>query len=112
MINVYGLLMIFNAFLAALSQLLLKTSANQVHKNKLHEFLNIRVILGYGILFSTFLLNIIAYRGIEYKYGPILNSASYAFVLILGGFILKERITIKKIVGMLLIIVGIVVFSI
>lgn len=111
MINIYALLMVFNAFLAALSQLLLKTSANRTYRNKLSEFLNIRVMLGYGILFSTFLLNIVAYRGIEYKYGPILNSTSYAFVLLLGGLILKEKITYKKIMGMMLIIIGIIIFS-
>ncbi|MCI9524475.1 MAG: EamA family transporter [Erysipelotrichaceae bacterium] len=111
MINIYAFLMVFNAFLTAVSQLLLKKSANQTHNNKLQEFLNIRVILGYGILFSTFLLNIVAYRGIEYKYGPILNSTSYAFVLLLGGLILKEKITLKKITGMMLIISGIIIFS-
>lgn len=111
MINLYALLMIFNAFLAAVSQLLLKSSANISHVNKINEYLNLRVLTGYALLLSTFILNIIAYKGIDYKYGPILNSLSYAFVLVLGAMVLKEKLNMKKVIGMLIIIFGIVVFS-
>ena len=49
------------------------------------NFLNIQVIVGYSLLVITMFLNIIAYRNIEYKLGPIINSLTYVFVLFFGS---------------------------
>ena len=43
--------------------------------------------------------------------GPIYESAGYIFVAVLGYFFLKERFTTKKVIGMLLILAGIALFS-
>ena len=104
-------LMIFSAFLAALSQMLLKKSADRTHKNVLMAYLNPRVITAYGILFLTMMLNVVAYRDLPYKVGATLSATSYVFVMLLGRISLGERITMKKAIGNLLIIVGIVVFN-
>ena len=111
--NSVGIIMMLGAaMLAAFSQVLLKMSATRTYKNKLFEYLNPFVITGYGILFMTMAINMFAYRFVEYKYGPVLNSASYLFILILGAIFLKEKITKKKIIGNIIIIVGIVIYSI
>ena len=45
------LIMLAGTFFSAISQVLLKQSANMEYKNPLREYLNWRVILAYGIFF-------------------------------------------------------------
>ena len=77
----------------------------------LNEFLNIQVIVGYSLLVITMFLNIIAYRNIEYKLGPIINSLTYVFVLFFGVVIFHEKLSKNKIFGIILILLGIFVFN-
>jgi len=111
MINKYYLIFMFSVFAASLAQILLKMSANKVHSNKIREYFNIYVIIGYGIFFCSTMLTIIAYREVSLKSGPILNATGYIFVLILSRVLLKEKITKHKMLGTLLILVGIIVFN-
>ncbi|MCD7765744.1 MAG: EamA family transporter [Lachnospiraceae bacterium] len=108
--NTYVLLMVLAAFLAAVSQVLLKVSAGREHKGLLGEYLNGYVITGYGLLALSLLMNMWAYQGVEYRFGPVINAVSYVFVLILGRLFLKEKITARKLLGNVLIICGIVVY--
>lgn len=107
MINIYIGTMLLAAFFSALSQLLLKMSAKDKHKSKIFEYLNVKVILGYGLLMMTLLMNTWAYQKVEYRLGPVLNATSYIFVMILGKLFLREKVTAKKIAGICLIVVGI-----
>lgn len=109
MINVYIGIMLLSAFLSALSQLLLKMSAKDKHKSRIFEYLNFKVIAGYGLLMVTLLMNTWAYRGVEYKIGPVINATSYVFVMLLGHFFLAEKVTPKKIIGVCMILLGICV---
>lgn len=103
--------MLVAAFLAAVSQVLLKMSAGKVYKHPVWEYANPLVVIGYGILFLTMGINIFAYRFVDYKYGPVLNASSYVFILILGALLLKEKITKKKLLGNIMIIIGIIIYS-
>lgn len=105
------LLMILAALLSAVSQVFLKISARKKHSSSITEYLNIYVILGYGILALTMLMTTIAYGYLEYKYGPVLLSSAYAFVLLSGWLFLKEKLTVNKVVGTLLIVAGIIVYG-
>jgi multidrug transporter EmrE-like cation transporter len=51
------------------------------------------------------------YRYVDVSAGPIFESAGYVFVGILGFIFLKEKFTAKKLLGMVLILLGILVFS-
>ena len=104
------LLLTFSVFVASCSQILLKKSANEEHKSLLKEYLNVRVILGYGLLFASTIITIIAFKGIDFKNGPIIENAGYIFVMILSYFFLKEKITKRMILGNILILIGIIVF--
>ena len=103
--------MVAGALLTAISQLLLKQSANQEHKNFLSEYLNWRVIMAYGIFFGVLLANTYAYTKVDMKYGSIIDTLAYVFVFGLSISILKEKMTRKKLLGNLLIIVGIIVYG-
>jgi small multidrug resistance pump len=111
MANKYVFLLLFSVFIASCSQILLKISANKKQKNKLYEYLNFYVITAYFIFFSSTILTVLAYKGVELKYGAIIESAGYVFILILSKLILKEKITRNQLFGITLIIVGIVVFT-
>lgn len=58
------------------------------------------------------ILTIIAFKGLDYKNGPIIESLGYVFILFLGKWFLQEKITKKKIIGNGLILFGILVFYI
>ena len=58
------------------------------------------------------ILTIIAFKGLDYKNGPIIESLGYVFILFLGRWFLQEKITAKKVIGNVLILLGIAVFYI
>ena len=105
------LIMLAGTFFSAISQVLLKQSANMEYKNPLREYLNWRVILAYGIFFGVLLLNTWCYTKVDMKFGPVIDTAAYVFVLIFSRLILNEKITKGKLVGNLLIIAGILIYT-
>ena len=108
--RLFMLLMIGMTLFTAISQVLLKQSANKEHKKAIFEYLNWRVILAYFIFVIVLLVNTYAYTKVEMKYGAILDSFSYVFVLIFSHWILKEKITKGKVVGNVLIVIGIIIY--
>lgn len=104
-------IMIVNAFFSAFSQILLKKSTMVSHENMIREYLNWRVIIAYGIFVLVLLTNAYAFQGIEYKYGSIIGALTYIFLMILSKIILKERISKKVIIGNMMIITGILIYS-
>ena len=108
----FSIVFICGVFVSSVSQVLLKKSAQQHYQNKIREYLNARVIFAYMIFFAATLCSIIAYKVIPLSLGPILGSAGYIFVAFLSRIFLKEKITKRKILGLSVIIIGIVIFSI
>lgn len=107
----FFLIMLGGTFFSAISQILLKQSANKDYSNPLKEYLNWRVITAYGLFFGILLLNTWCYTQVDMRYGPVIDTAAYVFVLILSKVILKEQITRGKIIGNLIIILGIIVYT-
>lgn len=111
MINKYIFLLLFSVFIASCSQILLKISANKVYKNKIYEYLNPYVILAYTVFFISTIITVISYKGIELKYGAVIETSGYVFILVLSKIILNEKINKKKVIGIMLIILGIFIFT-
>lgn len=103
-------IMLCGVTIAAFSQILLKTSANIEHSGFWKQYLNWRVILGYVMLLVSMLFAVWAYTGMDYKYGPAIESVGFVIVAVLSCVILKEKLTKKKIIGNILIVAGLVVF--
>ena len=82
-----------------------------LYENKLQEYLNPKVIIAYGIFFLSSLITVIAYKGVPLSLGPILEASGYIFVSLLGYFVLHEKIGKRKIVGLITILLGIVIFN-
>ena len=98
---------IFSAF----SQVLLKQSARREHRSWIYEYLNWRVILAYGIAFTVLMVNTYAYTEVEIKYASIIDAFSYVNVMIFSYLLLKEKFTGLQLVGNLIIITGILVYT-
>lgn len=110
MFNVYFVIYICSVTLAAISQILLKKSAMKEHDSFIKEYVNPYVIGGYALTGISMLLTILAFRGMEYKNGPIIESLGYILVMIFGIFIFKEKLTKRKCLGTILIVAGIFVY--
>jgi len=108
----YVLLLILSVLVASVSQIILKKSSGEEHKSFIREYLNVKVIVGYGMMVVSTVLTILAFTGLDYKNGPIIESIGYVFVMILSRIFLKEKITKKKVIGNIIILLGIVVFYI
>ena len=108
--NKYYAFMLCSVVLASFSQIILKKSANEKHENFIREYVNICVISGYVLLMISTVTTILAYKGIEYKNGPIIESLGYILVLILSRIFYKDKISKRKILGNVLILSGIVIF--
>ena len=100
-----------SVLISSISQILLKKSADKTYDSRLKEYLNPLVIIAYGMFFCSMMITMYCYRYVDVSAGPILESAGYIFVGVLGYIFLKEKFTAKKIIGMLLIMLGIVIFS-
>ena len=107
----YLLLMFLGTFFSAISQVLLKQSAGKTYKSVIYEYLNWRVIVAYGISFSTLLLNTYAFTVVDMKYGAVIDTFSYVFVMVLSWLILKEHFTKGQLIGNLIIITGSFVYT-
>lgn len=110
MIYYAGMLMI-GVFLSAISQVMLKKAALKQHANRLAEYLNPLVFFAYMIFVGTTFLSIYAYKGIPLSMGPVLEATSYIYVTVFGVTIFKEKLNRQKLMGLLLIVFGIAVYS-
>ena len=110
MFNHYLLCMLFSVSVASVSQILLKKSTFQKYDSVIREYLNPWVIGGYGMLILSMLISIYAYSGVDYKNGPVIESLGNVFVPVLSWLIFKEKLSIRKVAGILCIMMGIVVF--
>ena len=59
--NWWILLVALSATIASFAQVILKKSAMEEHKNFISEYVNAKVIIGYGLMFVGMFLNIYAY---------------------------------------------------
>ena len=66
---------------------------------------------GYGITALCMVLTILAYRGMPYKYGAVIESLTYIYILVLSRTLLGEKLTRRKTAGMFVIVAGVIVFS-
>lgn len=108
----YGLV-VFDVFIAALAQMLLKSSSMNSHRSFLFEYLNPKVIGGYIIMMMSLVLNVYALNhGVLLKELSTIESLSYMFVPLLSFIFFKETITRQKMVAIGVIMTGVIVFFI
>jgi len=107
---IYIIIFLSSVLISSISQIVLKKSANKNYDNRLKEYLNPMVMGAYFVFCASSLLTTLAYKGVPLSFGPILESSGYIYITILGLLFLKEKITLRKILGNIIIIIGIIVF--
>lgn len=103
-------LILLGTFVAAVSQIMLKKSAQKKYSNQIAEYINPLVIGGYTILLGTTFISVIALRFIPMSLAAALDSTGQIFVPVLSFLILKENINRQKLIGMVVIMIGLVVY--
>ncbi len=108
----YLFILFVATFFTAISQVLMKQSAQREHRSWIFEYLNWRVITAYGIAFLVLLVNTYAFTKVDMRYGSIIDCFSYVFVMILSYLILKEKFTKGQLIGNMIIITGVIVYTV
>lgn len=103
--------MLASALITAVSQILLKISANRSYRHIIFEYLNPNVIISYTGYVLVLIINVLIYRTMDYRYGVVINSLATILIMVLSKMILKETMTKKKIIGNSLILLGIACFT-
>ncbi len=81
------------------------------NKKLFAEYLNPFTIFAYVIFITATFLTIFSYKVIPLSVGPILGATEYFFVAALSRIFLKEKLHFRKAIGLVIIFVGIVVYS-
>lgn len=110
-IALYSGILLISVFVSAVSQVLLKISANRQHESTVREYANPLVIGAYAMFILSTLLTVYAYKEVPLSLGPVLESTSYLYVTAFGALIFKEKVTPKKLAALALIVGGICVFA-
>lgn len=101
----------FSVFVSSVSQTLLKKASSIERKSLLEEYLNLPVILAYTLFFGSTLLTMLAYKKLPLSMSPAFESTSYIFVTIFGVTVFKERVGRRKLFALLLILLGVIIFT-
>ena len=111
-IILYAIIYLFGVIISAFAQILLKKASSTSKKNIIKEYLNIKTISAYVIFLIATLCSVTAYKYLPLSYGPILETLEYIFVAILSYFLLKEKIKKKKLIGLVIVLIGVFIYSI
>ncbi len=107
----YYIIVILSVLAAAGAQMLLKKAASNHYPTFWRQYVNPWVIGGYAVLGVSMLVNIFAMsRGVQLKEVGIIESLSYLFVPVLAFMLFKEKLTMRKICAIGVIVAGVVIF--
>lgn len=101
----------FSVFVSSVSQTILKKASLVERKSFLEEYLNPPVILAYAMFFGSTLLTMLAYKKLPLSMSPAFESTSYIFVTIFGATVFKEKVGRRKLFALLLILLGVIIFT-
>jgi multidrug transporter EmrE-like cation transporter len=97
--------------LTGFSQLLLKIGT-RYHRTPISIYVNPSSIAGYCLFLVASICSVLALKGLDLKLLYALASLNYGVAVILSRVFLHESLDRKKIVAVLIIILGIIMFNI
>jgi len=104
-------LVLLSQVIAATSQILLKKAAKVKYSVWWRSYLNPFVICGYFLLLVTTVITIFALKCIPLSLSAALGASGQIIVPLFSRIFLGEKISRKRLVGMMIIVLGIVIFS-
>ncbi len=107
----FAIMLLFLAvFISSISQLLLKKAANKNYNSFIKTYMNVRVISAYFILFIAVIIDLFAFKYVPVSFVPVIESSSYFFIIILSTNFLHEKLTLKQVAGISLIMLGVFLY--
>jgi len=109
---IYYLLTLIVIVFTSIGHLLLKIAANRVRDSdgSARMVTHPVSIIAYGVFAFVAFLSIYAMKGLEMKSFFALNSLTYIVIPLLGLLVLKEPFSRNKVIGVILITVGVLLF--
>lgn len=107
--RIYFAILLIMTILGSVASLFLKKASGS--DGILAIIKNINLYIGACIYLVSAMLNIIVLRYLDYSVVLPLTSLTYIWTMILSYMILKERFTKRKVVGVVLILIGAVCVS-
>lgn len=108
----YYIIMLMGVVIAGFAQVLLKKSAKRQYSTWLRQYMNIYVIAGYFIMIVSTICTVIAMKKVPLITTPIWNSMGIILAALFGKMFFAEKIGKKKMLGLIFVIIGIILFSI
>ena len=102
---------LFATVILAVVQLILKKASGKSWNSKIREYLNLPVISAYGLSFIATFISVYSMKYIPVAIFAVINGAGQIFVPILSTVFLKEKLSKKKWIGIVVISIGIIVVS-
>ena len=106
------LILLAGVFISSVSQVMLKKAARREYGSLVREYLNPWVIGAYALFILSTLMSILAYRGLPLSMGPVLETTGYIWVTAFGVLLFGEKLNLKKILALILIIAGIILSAV
>lgn len=106
----YYVILVLMTMMGSLASLFLKRATQADRFLKM--LLSVHLYLGGGLYFLSALLNIYVLKYLDYSVVLPLTAITYLWTMFLSALVLKEKITGKKILGIVLILVGAVCVSV
>lgn len=107
----YAGVLLVSVFVSAISQVMLKKSAQKVYASRIQEYLNPLVITAYAIFFGATFLTVFAYKVVPLSMGPILESTGYIYAMLFGVLLFHEKVDRRRLLALALILLGIAVYA-
>ena len=107
--TIYFLILIVMTLIGAVASFFLKKASGA--DGIISMLKNINLYIGAMLYLTSAVLNIFILRYIDYSVVLPLTSITYIWTMFLSYFLLKEKITTKKIAGLLLIVFGSILVS-
>lgn len=105
-------MILFSSLLTAISQIILKKASKVKYETWWRAYVNLPVIAAYVILFGTTISTVLALRFIPLSLSSALGASTQIFVAILSRLLLNEKIGKKRCIGTMIIVAGIIIYSI
>ena len=104
--------------LSSFGLVLLKIGTNKslgfsIHNGNFILNFNYIIIIGMGMYVFSFIMSLIAMRGINLNvFYPISAGLVYILIGLLSFFLLHEKISLRQIIGMVIILAGVVIMNV
>jgi drug/metabolite transporter (DMT)-like permease len=108
---IYYLLTLVVVIFTSIGHLLLKMATIRVAESGGRIYTHPLSLAGYGIFAFVALLSIYAMKGLDMKVFFALNSLTYICIPILAFLVLKESFTRNKVIGVIIISIGVLLFN-